>query len=137
MKLERVQYLTVQDVEHVHREVLFENEDFGVLKPLELDAAVLAVQATFAGAPLLDSLAQIAAAYVFYLNRSHVFLDGNKRTSLFSAFAFLTANGVDVDIDEAFWIDAVVGVVEHRISQDDLVDIFTSRMGGDPVTLDW
>lgn len=137
MKLERVQYLTVQDVEDVHREVLFENEDFGVLKPLELDAAVLAVQATFAGAPLLDSLAQIAAAYVFYLNRSHVFLDGNKRTSLFSAFAFLIANGVEVELDEAFWINVVIGVVEHRVSQDELVGIFTSRMGGDPVSLDW
>ena len=137
MKLERVQYLTVQDVLDIHNEVLFEDEDFGILKPSELDAAVLAVQATFGGAPLLGSLAQIAAAYVFYLNRSQVFLDGNKRTSLFSAFAFLEANKVDIDIDEDFWIDVVTGVVNHRVSQDELVEIFTAQMGGDAGVLDW
>jgi death-on-curing protein len=129
--------LTVADILDVHREVLFENEDFGVLKPLELDAAVLAVQATFGGAPLLQTLAQVAAAYVFYLNRSDVFMDGNKRTSLFSAFVFLEVNGFQVEIDEDFWIEAVVGVVQHEVSQDELVGIFTERMGGDPGMIEW
>lgn len=137
MKLERVRYLTVQDVLDVHHAVLFQDEDFDVLKPLELDAAVLAVQATFAGAPLLETLAQVAAAYVFYLNRSHVFLDGNKRTSLFSAFTFLEVNGFKIEIDEDFWIEIVTGVVQHRVSQDELVGIVTAQMGGDPGNIEW
>jgi hypothetical protein len=49
VKLGDVQYLTVQDVLEVHRAVLFEGEAEGVLKPAELDAAVMAVQATYMG----------------------------------------------------------------------------------------
>jgi death-on-curing protein len=129
--------LTVAEILDVHGEVLLEHEESGVLKPMELDAAVLAVQATFAGAPLLQTLAQVAAAYVFYLNRSHVFLDGNKRTSLFSAFAFLEVNGFRLEIDEGFWIETVLGVVQHEVSQDELVEIFARRMGGDPGLIEW
>ena len=56
---------------------------------------------------------------------------------LFSAFAFLEANKVAMDIGEDFWIDVVTGVVNHRVSQDELVEIFTAQMGGDAGDLDW
>jgi len=129
VRLEDVQYLTVRDVLDIHIEVLVHGEDPGVLKPYELDAAVMAVQATFAGAPLLASLAEVAAAYVFYLNRSHVFLDGNKRTSIVSAFMFLEANGFRVDLSATDWLAIVVGVVRHETSQHELSAVFARAIG--------
>jgi len=114
----------------IHYEVLVGEEDLGVLKPMELDAAVLAVQATFDGAPLLGSLAEVAASYVYYLNRSHVFLDANKRTSLVTALLFCEANGFKLDVRNTDWLSIVAGVVQHTISYDDLVIIFATAMGG-------
>ena len=136
MKLVRVQYLTVLDVLAVHTAVLIEGEDPGVLKPGELDGAIMAVQATFAGAPLLGSLAEVAAAYVFYLNRSDVFLDGNKRTSLFSALSFLEANGFVLDVPATGWLALVTGVVRHDVSQGELVQAFAEAMGT-PEEIEW
>lgn len=136
MNVSDVQYLSVEDVLAIHAEVLVHGEDPGVLKPLELDAAVLAVQATFDGAPLLGSLAEVAAAYVFYLNSSHVFVDANKRTSLVSALVFLEANGFKLGTRRTDWVTVVTDVVNHRYSQTDLVLLFATEMGG-AQALDW
>lgn len=38
-------------------------------------------------------ISDIAAAYMFCINQSHAFLDGNKRTSLFASEQFLRDNG--------------------------------------------
>lgn len=100
-----------------------------MLKPRELDGAVMAVQATFVGAPLLGSLAEVAAAYVFYLNRSHVFLDGNKRTSLFAALAFLEANGFVLDVPAIDWLSLIVRLVRHEASRAELVEAFIESLG--------
>jgi prophage maintenance system killer protein len=89
----------------------------------------MAVQAMFGGAPLLGSLAEVASAYVFYLNRSHVFLDGNKRTSLFAALSFLESNGFVLDVPAIDWLSVVAGVVRHEISQVELVVLFAQAMG--------
>lgn len=136
MKQPSVYYLSVGDVLDIHEVVLVHGEDPGVLKPGELDAAVLAVQATFDGAPLLGTLAEVAAAYVFYLNRSHVFMDGNKRTSLVTALLFLEANGFKLDTRRIDWLSIVAGVVQHRVSQADLVVIFAEAMGT-PGEIEW
>ena len=36
----------------------------------------------------------VAAAYMFYLNSNHCFIDGNKRTALATAVTFLEWNGI-------------------------------------------
>lgn len=136
MKQPSVYYLSVSDVLDIHEAVLIHGEDPGVLKPGELDAAILAVQATFDEAPLLGTLAEVAAAYVFYLNRSHVFMDGNKRTSLVTALLFLEANGFKLDTQKTDWLLVVAGVVAHRVSQADLVVIFAEAMGT-PGEIEW
>ena len=98
----------------------------------------MAVQATYMGEPLLNSLAQVAAAYVFYFNRSHVFLDGNKRTSIVSAFLFLEANGFRLEppssrpaAGKIDWLGTVVAVVRREISQGQLTQRFALAMGAD------
>jgi death-on-curing protein len=130
VKHSKVVYLAVEDVLEVHVAVLLPGEDPEVLKPLELDAATLAVQATFGGTPLLTSLAEVAAAYIYYLNMSHVFMDANKRTSLFSALLFLELNGFDLQEEQIPWLAIVSGVVSHNVSRGQLVDVFINVLGG-------
>ncbi len=43
---------------------------------------------------------EIAAAYAFHLAESQAFLDGNKRTGVTAAIAFLTLNGVQFPADD-------------------------------------
>jgi death-on-curing protein len=45
-------------------------------------------------------LAGLAAAYGFGLAKNHGFIDGNKRVALMAAYAFLYANGLDLDVAE-------------------------------------
>jgi death-on-curing protein len=42
------------------------------------------------------SLFEMAAAYLFHISQNHPFLDGNKRTAMISALAFLRLNGVPI-----------------------------------------
>ena len=65
----------------------------GVRDTALLESAVAAPQASFGGqSPYID-LAEVAAAYLFYLCRNHAFIDGNKRAGFLVAVVFLESNG--------------------------------------------
>ena len=46
------------------------------------------------------SLPEMAAAYAFGIARNHAFVDGNKRTALMAAYAFLRMNGMRLTAPE-------------------------------------
>ncbi len=63
------------------------------------------------GTTLYPDIFHRAAAYLFYIVKDHVFIDGNKRTGLACALTFLQWNNVPVrveDEDEAY--DVVINV---------------------------
>lgn len=120
----------MEDVKHLHDRLL---EEFGgtpgVLKPGGLEAAVLAPQATFAGQPLLTTLADVAAAYAFYLVTSHCFSDGNKRTSLAAALVFLDLNGHPLEPLGEEWAEVMVSAACGKISREQLAEAFAEALG--------
>ncbi len=125
MKWERVQFLAVSDVVAIHAEI----DGQGILKPNELESAVLSPQATYGGQPLLNTLADIAAAYLCYLSRSHAFNEGNKRTAFVVALTFLDVNGHPIEVDEATWVDIVEQAATGHLSRERLAELFASEMG--------
>lgn len=137
MKWESVQFLTVEDIEQLHTRLL---EEFGgmpgVLRRDGLEGAVMAPQATFAGQPLLTTLADLAAAYAFYLATSHCFVDGNKRTALAAALVFLDVNEHPVTLLNEEWVEVMVRVARGEISRESLAEAFASVMGA-WVELSW
>jgi death-on-curing protein len=58
-----------------------------------LQSALAMPEATFGGQDLHETLAEKAAAYLFHITKNHPFVDGNKRTGLACALAFLELNG--------------------------------------------
>jgi death on curing protein len=58
-----------------------------------LDYLLEAVQAEMFGAPLYPTIADKAALYCYNIICNHIFTDGNKRTGLEAALAFLKLNG--------------------------------------------
>lgn len=61
-----------------------------------LESALARPRNLFGYAEKRPSLGRLAAAYAWGIAHNHPFVDGNKRTALVVAFAFLERNGVEV-----------------------------------------
>ena len=115
------EFLTVEDVEQLHDEQLrlFGGLD-GVRDRRALEAAVAIPAASFDGQFLHVGLFSMAAAYAFHLAEDQAFVDGNKRTALNAALAFLGLNGWDVDDQDGLLYDAMIGISARTSSKEQL-----------------
>jgi death on curing protein len=97
--LEEVFFPELEDIIAIHENALETGGSPGMLKEVDLLGAV--------GRPFqaaqYDSdadLITIAAYYWHGISMSHGFVDGNKRTGLLTAIAFLEVNGIEFNADE-------------------------------------
>lgn len=60
---------------------------------------------------------ELAAAYVFGLARNHAFVDGNKRTAIVAAGAFLLLNGYALVADDGRIFEFTMGVAAGDIDE--------------------
>ena len=79
-----------------------------------LGSALAMPQASFQGTLLHASLAEMAAALLFHVARNHRFIDGNKRTTLACALAFLWLNGQWLEAGEDELAGLVMGLAAGR-----------------------
>lgn len=74
------------------------------------------------GAPIYPDIFHQAAAYMFHIVKSHVFIDGNKRTGLAAAITFLGINGiVFAPFDEDKVFDFVMGLAAGKNDADEMI----------------
>jgi death-on-curing protein len=66
----------------------------------------------------------MAAAHLFHIAKNHPFLDGNKRTALAAAIAFLGLNRWVLDADPDEVADVVLAVADGRASKSALTVFF-------------
>jgi death-on-curing protein len=87
-----------------------------------VSSAIAAAKHTwlYGGGDLFD----IAAAYAFHISQAQAFFDGNKRTAVASAFAFLELNGVTVTRDDGQIYDALIAIAERRMDKAELAALF-------------
>ncbi len=81
---------------------------------------------------------ELAAAYVFGIARNHAFVDGNKRTAIVAAGAFLLVNGFQITADNGRLYTFTMGVAAGEIDETGAAAFFrdhTERM--DPQEPDW
>jgi death-on-curing protein len=111
-------HLTVEIVREIHTEAIarFGGLD-GVRELALLESAVAAPQASVGGQSPYRDLAEVAAAYLFYLCRNHPFIDGNKRTALGACIVFLRLNGVEPKADGPEWEELVLAVAASAIDR--------------------
>lgn len=91
-------YLDKEDIVFINRRTVAEHggnfiAPHNFLHEENLDYLVEAVQAEMFGEPLSPTLTDKAAVYCYNIIDNHIFSDGNKRTGLESALAFLKLNG--------------------------------------------
>lgn len=112
-------HLTVEIVREIHAEAIarFGGSD-GVRDSALLESAVAAPQASFGGKSPYKDLAEIAAAYLYYLCRNHPFTDGNKRAAFGSCIVFLRLNGVEPRPDGPGWEELVLAIAAGSLDRE-------------------
>jgi death-on-curing protein len=112
-------HLTVDIVIEIHAEAIarFGGSD-GVRESALLESAVAAPQASSAGKSPYRGLAEVAAAYLYYLCRNHPFVDGNKRTALGACIVFLRLNGIEPGADGPEWEELVLAIAASTLDRD-------------------
>jgi death-on-curing protein len=113
-------HLTVEIAQEIHAEAIAR---FGGIKGVRelalLESAVAAPQASGGGKSPYKDLAEIAAAYLFYLCKNHPFVDGNKRTALGACIVFLRLNEIEPKADGPEWMELTLAVAESAIDRDE------------------
>ncbi len=111
--------LSVEIVREIHAQAIarFGGSD-GVRDHALLESAVAAPQASFGGKSPYRDLAEVAAAYLYYLCRNHPFIDGNKRAALGGCVVFLRLNGVEPRPDGPEWEELVLPVSSGRLDRE-------------------
>jgi len=112
-------HLTVEIVLEIHGAVLAAHGGApGVRDQGLLESAVAAPQATYGGESAFADMAEIAAAYLFYLCRNHAFIDGNKRTAMTAAIVFLRLNSIEPAKDSSAWEELVLEVAASKLDRE-------------------
>ena len=113
-------HLTAEIVSEIHAEAIarFGGRE-GMRDTALLESAVAAPQASYGGQSPYKDLAEVAAAYLFYLCRNHPFIDGNKRTALGACIVFLRLNGIEPSADGPEWEDLTLAVAASEIDRDE------------------
>jgi death-on-curing protein len=108
-------HLPAEIVKEIHAEVLTQFGGSAGIRDLALlESAVGAPQSTFGGNSPYRDLAEVAAAYLFYLCRNHPFVDGNKRAALGACLVFLRLNGCQPKPDGVAWEELTLEVASGR-----------------------
>jgi death on curing protein len=74
------------------------------------------------------SLAKLAAAYAFGIERNHPFVDGNKRTALVAAEAFLGLNGFDLTATDVEAVSVFLSLAAGEMTEEQLAPWFEQKI---------
>lgn len=112
-------HLTVEIVREIHAEAItrFGGSE-GVRDRALLESAVAAPQASLGGKSPYRDLAEVAAAYLYYLCRNHPFIDGNKRAALGACIVFLRLNGIEPRPDGPEWEEFVLAIASGSLDRE-------------------
>lgn len=122
------QFLTLEEILALHEDRIRKYGGTTGVRDLDLLRSAMGnAEATFGGEFLHETLFEMAAAYLYGICRNHPFLDGNKRTALACALAFLGLNDATMRSDPDDLYGLVIGVAEGRVSKAAVAVFFESR----------
>jgi death-on-curing protein len=116
-------WLPIEAVVDINRIVVTTTGERHLLRdPGLLDSALARPQNAFGYGE--EDMVALAVRLLVGIAQAHAFEQGNKRTSFTAMTQFLAINGYRLEIEDALpWADAVIGLVEHRIPEEDFVRI--------------
>ena len=106
-----IDFLSIDDVKLLHADQLALYGGLeGVRDEAMLDLAIYQAQSAFSGKYLHAFPFGMAAAYLYHIVMNHPFIDGNKRTGVVAALAFLDLNGIEIDAAPGEIYDLTIAV---------------------------
>ena len=118
-------FLTFADVIRIHVDQIERYGGQVGIRDLGLLQSALAMPgASFGQEWLHRDLHEMAAAYAFHISQNHPFADGNKRTGLVCALAFLEINDVSIADVEGRLYDAMLDVASGALDKVGLARVF-------------
>ncbi len=116
-------FLTTPEVVELHVDSLAQHGGSdGLRDPGGLESAVMQPRNDYFYANA--DLPQIAAAYAFHIAQAQAFIDGNKRTAIAAALAFLELHRIETYRGEDELYDAMIAIANHEMTKADLADLF-------------
>jgi death-on-curing protein len=113
-------FLTLDEALAIHADQIRRYGGSHGIRDVGLLSSALAVpQAAFGGVHLHATLAEMAAAYLFHIAQNHPFLDGNQRTALACALAFLWLNDHRLEAAADELTELVMAVAAGRAGKPD------------------
>lgn len=108
-----MKYLTAEEILVIHSEIIDQTGGaHGVREVGLLKSIIERPKSAFGGQEMYEGVFKKAAVYMEAIVQYHVFLDGNKRTSISSAARFLYINGYELEVSneelEAFVMKVAV-----------------------------
>ena len=91
-----------------------------------LEYVLDAVKSSIYGRVFYSSLKEKANVIAFNIISRHVFIDGNKRTAIHTAWEFLHSNGISILLDSSI-VDLSIKVANGEISQEELLIWFQNH----------
>jgi death on curing protein len=129
--IESFYHLTIAVVQEIHAEAIGQfGGSSGVRDVALLESAVAAPQASFGGVHVYSGVAEVAAAYLFFLCRNHAFVDGNKRAALGACIVFLRLNGIDPKADSQAWEDLTIEVASSTLDREKATERLRALLPG-------
>ena len=124
-----MKYLTVEEVVKIHAVAIeLKGGSPDVLDAGLVESAVEHVRQTFDGALLYTTVEEVAAAYWHSITTNHGFRDGNKRTAVMAAAAFLAKNGYALDMDDDEIIEVSLAMAGKGMSRKEIFEIVRHRI---------
>ncbi len=116
-----MKYLSAEEILIIHAAILDETGGLhGVRDVNLLDSAAHRARVSFVRRELYKTVFEKAAAYLHSLAMNHVFLDGNKRTSIASSARFLDLNKYVLEADNKEIERFVLSVVIEKLEINDI-----------------
>jgi len=116
-----MKYITVKDVLLLHDMAVDATGGSHGLRDVGLlESAVARPESSFGGEELYPTIFLKAGALIHSLLRNHPFVDGNKRTSLFSAMTFLELNGYKFIAEQMEIVEFALKVENDKLSVEEI-----------------
>jgi len=118
-------FLGIEDILMLHADqVNLYGGEHGVRDMGLLESAAAQPRASFGGEFLHIDIFEMAAAYLFHIVQNHPFIDGNKRTGVTAALAFLDLNGIEIDAPKGSLYDLTMSVATGQARKPEIAEFF-------------
>lgn len=121
--MRNVKYLTADQLVTIHYKLILETGgSHGIRDVGGFESALLRPQGGMQGVEFYPSIESKAASLMHSIIQFHPFVDGNKRTAMVSAIAFLRLNGLDLKVAQRELEDYAVLVATANIDVPEITE---------------